>query len=98
MTETPHVLYNYEGKNVRTVEEGGRLYISLSDIAKSIGMASGRITRTPCPSRSFYIQVGKGGRHPVKMVDKDSAFSILYRSRMPEAREFLKWLKEILGE
>lgn len=81
----------YRDTTIRTVYTGHMLYFSVTDIAKAMGMANGRITRAYFGEHErFFSFLTPGGKHKIKTVSFNKLLDILKRSRKPDSSEVLK--------
>lgn len=80
----------YLGNPLRVVGCGADTKISVSDIAKSIGLASGRVTRFNYQSDDLKVPT-KGGNQSIKVMKITDAISMLFRSRRRGAEDMANW-------
>lgn len=85
---------SYNSHTIRTVEHRGKFMVSVSDLAKAMDMANGRITRDNLPKECTAIikMSTKGGIQPVKMVDIRGAIKLLKKSKKPGSVMMIPWL------
>ena len=90
-------LFQYQNKNVRTVEIDGSIWFVAADVCLvlEIGNLSDAIKRLDADEYALVSIEGiakKGS--PVNMVNESGLYSLILGSRKPEARAFRRWVTQ----
>jgi prophage antirepressor-like protein len=87
-------VFNFENKEVRTVEMNNNIYFVASDVCKVLehsnpSMALSRLDEDEKGINNVYTP---GGSQEVLLVNESGLYSLVLTSRKPEAKRFKKWI------
>ena len=94
-------VFQYEGKQVRTVEKDGETWWVLKDVCAVLGILKHRdvAARLDADERGS-VRVGTlGGTQEMVCVNESGLYHVILRSDKPQAKPFRRWVtKEVLPE
>lgn len=87
-------LFNFEGKNVRTVEIGKQIYFVGKDVCDVLEHSnpSGAINRLDEDEKLIYTMFISGQNREILLINESGLYSLVLTSRKPEAKTFKKWI------
>lgn len=87
-------IFNYQSKEVRTVEMGGEPWFVLKDVCNILGISKYRDTaaRLDADERGSVEVDTLGGTQQVIAVNESGLYHVILRSDKPEAASFRKWV------
>ena len=97
-------LFNYEENAVRTVNQDGEIWFVAKDVCKILGIRNHRDTCAKCLDEderrvSEISTPSNGGVSKVLFVSESGLYSLIFKSKRPEAKKFSRWVrKEVLPQ
>lgn len=97
------VIFNYEGKQVRSVKIDGEIWLVAKDICEVLEIADHRSAVQALDDdekRGWEIATpSNGGYSTVNVINEAGLYKLTFRSRKPKAKEFTRWVThEVLPE
>lgn len=94
-------VFQYEGKQVRTVEKDGETWWVLKDVCAVLGILKHRdvAARLDADERGSVRVDTLGGTQEMVCVNESGLYHVILRSDKPQAKPFRRWVtKEVLPE
>lgn len=87
-------LYQYEGRQVRTVQKDGETWFVARDVCDilEVDNASQALSRIDEDDRGIILNDTLSGKQSVSIVNESGLYSLILGSRKPEARQFKRWV------
>lgn len=87
-------IFNFENKEVRTVEMNNNIYFVASDVCKVLELSnpSMALSRLDEDEKGISNVYTRGGNQEVLLVNESGLYSLVLTSRKPEAKRFKKWI------
>lgn len=94
MSKNEITIFNYEAKEVRTVEKNGELWFVLKDICIVLEMNNSRMVANRLDDDEKGVsQIDTlGGKQKVAIINESGLYSVILRSDKPQAKPFRKWV------
>jgi anti-repressor protein len=89
-------LFNYEGKQVRTIIKNGEPWFVTKDVCEVLEITNYRdsITRLSDSMKGVATTDTLGGKQEMSIISEPGVWKIAFTSRKPEAEKFTDWLAE----
>lgn len=92
---TTPIEHMFEGKVIRTVEQGGEVWFIAKDVATTLGYVNpAKAVRDHCKRGSTTETPTAGGIQTVKIIPESELHRLVMRSRLPSATRFQDWVCE----
>ena len=87
-------VFNFEdGSPVRVVVRNGEPWFVAADVCDVLGLGTGNLARDLDPDEQGVIELmTPGGGQPVKVLTEAGLYSLVLRSRKPQAKRFKRWV------
>lgn len=87
-------IFNYNGKEVRTIQKDGELWWVLKDVCGILGISKYRDTasRLDEDERGSVRVDTPGGEQEMTVINESGLYNVILRSDKPEAKPFRKWV------
>ncbi len=87
-------LFNYEGKQLRTVSKDGEPWFVASDVCEILGLSNSRMTvsRLDEDEKGVSIIDTPGGLQESTIINEPGLYSLVLTSNKPEAKKFKRWI------
>lgn len=95
------ISYQFDADPIRVVMQDSEPWFVANDICKVLALANARkaVGDLDDDEKGVTISDTLGGRQELNIVSESGMFSLIFRSRKPEARRFRKWVTgEVLPE
>lgn len=92
---------NYNGNEIRTIDDNGQVWWVLSDVCKVLGLSTpSKVSdRLDDDEKGMTLIHTLGGKQNVTVVNESGLYSVILRSDKPEAKPFRRWIThEVLPE
>lgn len=92
--QNPVMLYQYEGREVRTVIEDGQPYWIAKDICDVLELSNSRkaLGRLDDDQKGVTLSDTPGGVQEMATVNESGLYELIIRSDKPQAKAFRKWV------
>jgi anti-repressor protein len=90
-------IFNFEEKEVRTVEIDGETWFVAADVTKILGYTNGRkAIEDHCLKgvTKRYTLLTKGGNQELTIINESGIYQLVLTSKMPNAVKFKEWVTE----
>ena len=84
--------FTYEGTPVRTLQVNGEPWFVSADPLKILGLNRSSIATLDEDEKGVHSVDTLGGRQEVSIISEPGLYSLILRSRKPEARKFKRWI------
>lgn len=93
MNELQNV-FNFEGQEVRTVRKGQDIFFAAKDVCDILEINKHRdaVSRLDADERGSLVVDTLGGRQEISAVNESGLYSLVFKSRKPEAKQFKRWV------
>jgi prophage antirepressor-like protein len=92
---TTPIEHMFEGRSIRTVDQGGEVWFIAKDVATTLGYANpAKAIRDHCKGGSVVDSPTAGGIQTVKIIPEADVHRLTIRSRLPSAERFQDWVCE----
>ena len=92
---TTAIEHMFEGKAIRTVEQGGEVWFLAKDVATTLGYANpASAVRDHCKGVQSTAHLTKGGVQQVKIINEADVHRLTMRSHLPSAEKFQDFIHE----
>lgn len=88
-------IYNYNDKQVRTVEKDGEPWFVLKDVCAILGLTNNRIVADRLDQDEVsqtYVTDSIGRQQETTIINESGLYNVILRSDKPEAKPFRKWV------
>ncbi len=88
-------IYNYNDKQVRTVEKDGEPWFVLKDVCAILGLSNNRIVADRLDQDEVsqtYVTDSIGRQQETTIINESGLYNVILRSDKPEAKPFRKWV------
>ncbi|MCG9054735.1 Bro-N domain-containing protein [Laribacter hongkongensis] len=92
-TSAPAV-FSFESHSVRTIYRDGEIWFILNDVTEALAFSRGRDAARMLDDdeKGAHIVRTLGGEQELTIVNESGLYSLVLRSRKPEAKRFKKWV------
>ncbi len=90
------IFENKDFGSVRVVEQDGEPWFVAKDVCNILGIDSSNVSRSGFldeDEKGLYIIQTLGGEQNILFVSESGLYSLVFRSRKPEAKAFSKWVR-----
>jgi len=92
---TTPIEHMFEGRSIRTVDQGGEVWFIAKDIATTLGYANpAKAIRDHCKGGNEMDTPSAGGMQTVKIISEHDVYRLVMRSKLPNAERFQDWVCE----
>ena len=93
MNELQNV-FSFEGQEVRTVKKGQDIFFAAKDVCDILEINKHRdaVSRLDADERGSLVVDTLGGRQEISAVNESGLYSLVFKSRKPEAKQFKRWV------
>jgi len=89
-----HIFHNDEFGNLRVIIKNGELWFVAKDVCAAIGTSPSHIANIlDEDDRGYDTCYTPGGYQKMTVISEFGLYSIVFRSRKPQAKEFKRWIK-----
>ena len=87
-------VFQYQGKDVRTVKQDGQTWWVLADVCKALGMSNSRkvAQRLDEDEKGVTEIHTPGGAQELTIINEPGLYTVILRSNKPEAKAFKRWI------
>ena len=88
-------IFNYNGKNVRTVEKDGEPWFVLKDVCEVLGIAAHKVTARRLDADEVCqtpLTDSMGRSQSTCVINESGLYNVILRSDKPEAKPFRRWV------
>lgn len=87
-------IYNYEGNDVRTVNQNGEPWWVLKDVCDVLELSNSRMVsdRLDEDEKGVSIVDTLGGGQEMTVVSESGLYNVIFLSRKPQAKKFKRWV------
>lgn len=87
-------IFNYNGQQVRTIQQEGELWWVLTDVCEALDLKSPHkvAARLDEDEKGRTIFPTPGGQQEVTIINEPGLYSVVLRSSKPEAKAFKRWI------
>lgn len=90
-------VFNYEGKNIRTVQRDGETWWVLKDICDVLelsnpSMIADRLDEDEQMKVDPKQYLGSRSNEPITVISESGLYNVILLSRKPEAKKFKRWV------
>lgn len=87
-------VFNYQDKQIRTIEKDGELWWVLKDVCMVLGIANPRniSVRLDEDEKGVHQIDTLGGKQEVTIINESGLYNVILRSDKPQAKPFRKWV------
>lgn len=85
-------LFEYEGKQVRTIIKDGEPWFVAKDVCEILEIDSSQTRRLDEDEKGLYSIQTPGGVQQMVCVNEPGLYSLVLKSRKPEAKQFKRWI------
>jgi prophage antirepressor-like protein len=87
-------IFNYEGREVRTVQRDGEPWWVLKDVCDVLDLSNSRMVadRLDDDEKGVSIADTLGGRQELTIISESGLYNVILLSRKPEAKKFKRWV------
>lgn len=87
-------IYNYEGNDVRTVNQNGEPWWVLKDVCDVLELSNSRMVsdRLDEDEKGVSIVDTLGGEQEMTVVSESGLYNVIFLSRKPQAKKFKRWV------
>lgn len=87
-----HAVFNFESHQVRTVQRAGEVWFAAADVCAAIDVHPTAVRRLEKDEKGLHITQTLGGEQTISIINESGLYSLILRSRKPEARRFARWV------
>ncbi|MCG9026847.1 BRO-N domain-containing protein [Laribacter hongkongensis] len=86
--------FSFESHAVRTINRDGEIWFILNDVTEALAFTRGRNAARMLDDdeRGAHIVSTLGGKQELTIINESGLYSLILRSRKPEAKRFKKWV------
>lgn len=86
--------FSFESHAVRTINRDGEIWFILNDVTEALAFTRGRNAARMLDDdeRGAHIVSTLGGEQELTIINESGLYSLILRSRKPEAKRFKKWI------
>lgn len=87
-------IYNYEGNDVRTVNQNGEAWWVLKDVCDVLELSNSRMAsdRLDEDEKGVSIVDTLGGEQEMTVISESGLYNVIFLSRKPHAKKFKRWV------
>lgn len=87
-------VFSFESHSVRTIYRDGEIWFVLNDVTEALAFTRGRNAARMLDDdeRGAHIVSTLGGDQELTIINESGLYSLILRSRKPEAKRFKKWV------
>lgn len=87
-------IFNYEGKDIRTVQRDGETWWVLKDVCDVLDLSNSRMVadRLDDDEKGVSITDTLGGKQELTIISESGLYNVILLSRKPEAKKFKRWV------
>ncbi len=87
-------VFNYNDREVRTVQKDGELWSVLKDVCAILGIGNNRMAsdRLDADEKGVSQIDTLGGKQEMTVINESGLYNVILRSDKPEAKPFRKWV------
>jgi len=87
-------IFNYEGKDIRTVQREGDTWWVLKDVCDVLDLSNSRMVadRLDDDEKGVSITDTLGGKQELTIISESGLYNVILLSRKPEAKKFKRWV------
>ncbi|MCL1952995.1 MAG: phage antirepressor [Oscillospiraceae bacterium] len=95
-------VFNFEGSNVRLIEQDGEPWWVLKDVCAVLGLSNARMIAGRLDEddvNQAYVTDSLGRQQQTNIVNESGLYNVILRSDKPEAKRFKRWVtREVLPQ
>lgn len=87
-------LFNYEGSELRTAQHEGEPWFVAKDLCEALEIKNHReaVSDLEDSEKGVILNDTPGGKQHLLHVNESGLYQVIFKSRKPEARKFVKWI------